>query len=121
MSLGSAAESQAKAAAEKADEAKKAPSLPPTRIDGEGEVELRTRFADWMTAPENPRFAMTIANRLWKRAFGVGVREPVTDLDVPEASVNPALLRHLAAEMVRLDFYLKQFMRLLYNTQTYQR
>ena len=104
-----------------ADEAKKAPSLPPTRIDGEGEVELRTRFADWMTAPENPRFAMTIANRLWKRAFGVGVREPVTDLDVPEASVNPALLRHLAAEMVRLDFDLKQFMRLLYNTQTYQR
>jgi len=88
---------------------------------GDDEAALRTRFADWMTAPENPRFAMTIANRLWKRAFGVGVREPVTDLDEPAASVNPALLHHLAAEMVRLDFDLKQFMRLLYNTQTYQR
>lgn len=104
-----------------ADEAKKAPAFSTARGDTESEVELRTRFADWMTAPENPRFAMTIANRLWKRAFGVGVREPVTDLDEPEASVNPALLRHLAAEMVRLDFDLKQFMRLLYNTQTYQR
>ncbi|MBP6782559.1 MAG: DUF1549 domain-containing protein [Verrucomicrobiales bacterium] len=87
----------------------------------QSEVELRTQFAEWMTAPENPRFAMTIANRLWKRAFGVGVREPVTDLDDPEASVNPPLLRHLAAEMVRLNFDMKQFMRLLYNTQTYQR
>lgn len=85
------------------------------------EPELRATFADWLTAPDNPRFAMTTANRMWKRAFGVGVREPVTDLDDPESSVNPPLLRHLAAEMVRLRFDLKQFMRLLYNTQTYQR
>jgi hypothetical protein len=83
--------------------------------------DLRTQFANWMTAPENPRFAMTIANRLWKRAFGVGVKEPVTDMDDPSASVNPALMQHLAAEMVRLKFDMKQFMRLLYNTQAYQR
>lgn len=102
-------------------DAVKTPALPAVLTDSAGEVDLRTQFAQWMTSPENPRFAMTIANRLWKRAFGVGVREPVTDLDEPEASVNPALLRHLAGEMVRLDFDLKQFMRLLYNTQTYQR
>ncbi|MDH4474977.1 MAG: DUF1549 domain-containing protein [Verrucomicrobiaceae bacterium] len=83
--------------------------------------DLRTQFAKWMTSPENPRFAMTIANRLWKRAFGVGVKEPVTDMDDPSASVNPALMGHLAAEMVRLKFDMKQFMRLLYNTQAYQR
>jgi hypothetical protein len=35
--------------------------------------------------------------------------------------VNPALMGHLAAEMVRLKFDMKQFMRLLYNTQAYQR
>jgi hypothetical protein len=64
---------------------------------------------------------MTIANRMWKRIFGVGIKEPVTDLDDPEASVNPALLHHLAAEMVRLKFDLKQFTRLLCNTQAYQR
>jgi hypothetical protein len=90
-------------------------------VQTKSEEDLRSQFAKWMTSPDNPRFAMTIANRLWKRAFGVGVREPVTDLDDPEASVNPPLLRHLAAEMVRLKFDLKQFMRLLYNTQTYQR
>lgn len=85
------------------------------------EEDLRAQFAKWMTSPDNPRFAMTIANRLWKRAFGVAVREPVTDLDDPESAVNPPLLRHLSAEMVRLKFDLKEFMRLLYNTQTYQR
>jgi hypothetical protein len=85
------------------------------------EEDLRTQFAKWMTSPDNPRFAMTIANRMWKRAFGVGIREPVTDLDDPNASVNPQLLYHLAAEMVRVKFDLKQFMRLLYNTQAYQR
>ena len=90
-------------------------------VQTKSEEDLRAQFAKWMTSPDNPRFAMTIANRLWKRAFGIGVREPVTDLDDPEASVNPPLLRHLAAEMVRLKFDLKQFMRLLYNTQTYQR
>ena len=82
---------------------------------------LREVFADWMTSPDNPRFAMTIANRMWKLAFGVGVKEPVTDLDDPNASSNPALLHHLANEMVRLKFDLRAFMRLLYNTQTYQR
>ena len=90
-------------------------------VQTKSEEDLRAQFAKWMTSPENPRFAMTIANRLWKRAFGVGVKEPVTDIDDPNAAVNPALLRHLAAEMVRLKFDMKQFMRLLYNTQTYQR
>ncbi len=83
--------------------------------------DLRTQFAKWLTSPDNPRFAMTIANRMWKRVFGVGIKEPVTDLDDPNASVNPALLHHLAAEMVRVKFDLKQFMRVLCNTQAYQR
>ncbi|MDP7205393.1 MAG: DUF1549 domain-containing protein, partial [Pirellulaceae bacterium] len=39
----------------------------------------RTAFADWLVASRNPRFAKTIANRLWKRAFGVGLIEPVDD------------------------------------------
>jgi hypothetical protein len=90
-------------------------------VQTKNEEDLRTQFAKWMTSPDNPRFAMTIANRMWKRIFGVGIKEPVTDLDDPEACVNPALLHHLAAEMVRLKFDLKQFTRLLCNTQAYQR
>ncbi|WP_395717793.1 DUF1549 domain-containing protein [Prosthecobacter sp.] len=99
------------------DKAKKAYQ----NVQTKNEEELRVQFAKWMTSPDNPRFAMTIANRMWKRVFGLGVKEPVTDLDDPASSVNPPLLHHLGSEMVRLKFDLKQFMRLLCNTQAYQR
>ncbi|TDU81140.1 SLA1 Homology Domain 1 (SHD1) protein [Prosthecobacter fusiformis] len=87
----------------------------------EDDSQLRDVFATWMTSPDNPRFAMTIANRLWKQVFGVGLKEPITDLDDPSASSNPLLLQHLGREMVRLKFDIRAFMRLLCNTQTYQR
>ena len=85
------------------------------------EEKLRESFANWMTHPQNPRFSMAIANRMWKRAFGVGVIDPVTNLDNPdEDASNPELLKHLANEMVRVKFDLKQFMRIVYNTRAYQ-
>lgn len=84
------------------------------------EEKLRTSFANWMTHPQNPRFAMTIANRMWKRAFGAGVAEPVTNIDDPSNASNPELIKHLANEMVRVKFDLKQFMRIVYNTRAYQ-
>ena len=82
---------------------------------------LRDIFANWMTSPDNPRFAMVIANRMWKLMFGAGVQEPVEDLDDPSAASNPELLFHLADEMRRLKFDLRGFLRVLCNTQTYQR
>lgn len=91
------------------------------KAKGKKEVDDRDVFAKWLTSPDNPRFAMTIANRLWKFAFGVGIKEPVTDLDDPNAASNPELLRHLSSEMVRLNFDLRAFMRLICNTDTYQR
>ncbi|HCN76772.1 MAG TPA: hypothetical protein DIT13_06210 [Verrucomicrobiales bacterium] len=84
------------------------------------EEKLRTSFANWMTHPQNPRFAMTIANRMWKRAFGAGINEPVTNIDDPDQSANPELLKHLAEEMKRVKFNLKEFMRIIYNTRAYQ-
>ncbi len=82
---------------------------------------LREAFGAWMTHPSNPRFAMTIANRMWARAMGVGFTQAVTNIDNPDHSYNPALIRHLAGEMVRLKFNLKEFQRVIYNTKTYQR
>jgi len=82
---------------------------------------LREAFANWMTHPTNPRFAMTIANRMWARAMGVGLTQSVTNIDDPDRSYNPALSRHLASEMVRLKFNLKEFQRVVYNSKTYQR
>ena len=81
----------------------------------------REAFADWVTSPANPRFTQTIANRMWKKAFGVGLIEPEDDLrDETEAS-NPELMSFLTEELKRLDYNLKEFQRVIYNTEAYQR
>ncbi|WP_009960472.1 DUF1549 domain-containing protein [Verrucomicrobium spinosum] len=82
---------------------------------------LRDNFAKWMTHPSNPRFAMTIANRLWAHTFGMGLTPTVRNLDHPEEAYNPELLQHLSNEMVRVKFNMKEYLRILYNTKTYQR
>ena len=64
-----------------------------------------------MTSSENPRFAAAIANRLWKKFFGIAVKEPVTDLDVLENATNPELLRFIAQFMKDVDFDLRKFQR----------
>ncbi len=81
---------------------------------------LRASFAKWLTHEKNPRFAVTIANRLWKRSFGLGVKEPLEDLDDLSKSSNPALLLLLGQVMVKADFDLREFQRVLFNTKAYQ-
>jgi hypothetical protein len=95
-------------------------NLPAYKQKMKSAEELRPAFAKWVTDPSNPRFAMAIANRMWKRAFGQGISEPVTNIDDPKQSVNPELLVHLAEEMKRVKFDIKAFMRIIYNTRAYQ-
>jgi len=83
--------------------------------------QLRNEFADWITHPENPRFATAIANRIWKKVFGLAVQEPVSDLDDPAGASNPELLRHITTYMVQAKFDLREFQRILFNTAAYQR
>lgn len=81
----------------------------------------RVAFARWLTSKDNPRFAKTIANRLWKQVFGVGQIEPVDDMMDDTVAENPELMTFLESEMKRLDFDMKEFLRILLNTETYQR
>jgi hypothetical protein len=78
-------------------------------------------FARWLTSPKNPRFTTAIANRLWKRAMGVGVIEPVDDFRRGADPSNPELMAYLTQLMIDLKYDLKQYYRILYNTKTYQR
>ncbi len=85
---------------------------------GENPLEV---YAKWMTSKENPRFTKVISNRLWKKAFGVGLIEPVDELmDNTEAS-NPELMSYLERLMISLNYDMKAYMRILMNTKTYQR
>ncbi len=81
---------------------------------------LRDSFASWMTHPDNPRFAANIANRMWKQMFGIAVHEPIYDLDDLKKGSHPELLAGLAQLMVILKFDLREFQRVVFNTQAYQ-
>jgi hypothetical protein len=81
----------------------------------------REAYAAWLTSPENPLFAKTIANRLFKKAFGVGLIEPIDDIKDDSPCQNAELLDFLTQEMIRLDFDQREFLRTLYFTQAYRR
>lgn len=81
----------------------------------------REQYAAWLTSSQNPRFAKTIANRLWKKVMGVGLIEPVDDIKDDTVSENDELLDFLTQEIVRLKFNQKEFLRTLMYTKTYQR
>jgi hypothetical protein len=83
--------------------------------------QLRNQFASWMVHPDNPRFASNIANRVWKKVFGIAVQEPVADLDDPKAASNPDLLAQITTYMKQSKFNLREFQRILLNTAAYQR
>ena len=86
----------------------------------EGESRIAA-YGRWMTAQDNPRFTKTIANRLWKRVMGIGLIEPVDNLTEETEATNPELLAYLEGLLVELDYDLKAYYRVLYNTKTYQR
>jgi hypothetical protein len=81
----------------------------------------REAYAAWLTSPQNPRFTMVMANRLWKRFFGLGVIEPADNLRDATKPVNPALMKHLEAALIAAGYDLRQFIRVLANSRTYQR
>lgn len=78
-------------------------------------------YAEWMTSPDNPNFATVIANRLWKKAFGVALIEPVNEMKDGDEASHPRVMKLLRKSMIDLDFDMKQYLRILYNTRAYQR
>ncbi len=92
----------------------------PQQINGAQQIDSRMAYADWLTSSENPRFAKVMANRLWKRAMGIGLIEPVDDLTKHTVASNPELLDYLTDVFIELDFDMKQLQRAILNSKTYQ-
>lgn len=80
----------------------------------------RVVLANWITSPSNDFFSAAIANRLWKHFFRTGLVEPVDDLRATNPPSNPALMKSLQGELVASGFDLRQLMRLILNSHTYQ-
>ena len=78
-------------------------------------------YVDWLIDKNNERFTLVIANRMWKHAMGKGLIEPLDQLTDDSVADDPELMEYLETMMVALDYDLKQFLRVLYNTEYFQR
>ncbi|MBU62193.1 MAG: hypothetical protein CMI26_06790 [Opitutae bacterium] len=85
------------------------------------EIGSREAYANWLASDANPRFTTVIANRLWKKVMGIGLIEPVDNMMDDTTATNPELLEYLDKLMVALDYDIKEFLRVLYNTKTFNR
>jgi hypothetical protein len=99
---------------------------PPRPLDGkalpmESPEDRREALADWLVSPDNPYFARAIVNRIWANFFGVGLVEAVDDMRMTNPSSNPALLAASAEYLVKHNYDLKQLMRAILQSETYQR
>ncbi len=86
--------------------------------DGERPIES---YAKWMASKENPRFTLVIANRLWKKAMGMGLIEPVDEITDSTVPSNPQLMTFLENTMKDLNYDMKEYLRMIFNSATYQR
>jgi len=83
--------------------------------------DRRTAYARWLTAPENPFFARGLVNRMWSYFFHRGIIEPVDDIRSTNPPINPELLDALTKDFIASRFDLRQLMRRIVTSQTYQR
>jgi hypothetical protein len=97
----------------------------PTGLGGETldirpDDDPRHALADWMADKENPFFARSLVNRYWKHFFGRGLVDPEDDMRVTNPASNPELLDALAKSFVESGFDLKQLVRTIATSSTYQ-
>ena len=99
---------------------------PPAPLDGDvipsdATGDRREALAVWLTSPDNPYFSRAIVNRVWANFMTVGLVEPVDDLRVSNPASNALLLDKLADYLVENDYDLKTLMRVILQSEAYQR
>ncbi len=80
----------------------------------------RQALVDWMTDKSNPYFAPALVNRYWKHFFGRGLVDPEDDMRVTNPATNPELLAALAEHFTASGYDLKDLVRTICRSQTYQ-
>jgi hypothetical protein len=100
--------------------------VPPKFLQGDApkvaaEGAYRPLLAEWMTDKKNPYFSRAMVNRLWAQLFGRGLVNPIDDMHDGNKASHPQLLADLSAEFAANGFDVKQFLRSVCNSETYQR
>lgn len=82
--------------------------------------DARQALVDWMTSSQNRFFARSLVNRYWKHFFNRGLVEPEDDMRDTNPATNPELLDALAKSFSESGYDLKQLVRTICNSSTYQ-
>ena len=90
-------------------------------LDIHSTEDRREYLAHWLTSPDNPYFTRAIVNRVWAAYFGIGIVNAVDDLRASNPASNPALMQALGEHLVAHHFDIKALMRVILNSETYQR
>ncbi|MHC4878525.1 MAG: DUF1549 domain-containing protein [Planctomycetota bacterium] len=80
----------------------------------------RQHLAAWITSPDNQYFAKSYVNRIWGYLMGVGLIEPLDDIRAGNPPTNPELLDELTQKFIASGFNVRELMRTICQSRTYQ-
>jgi hypothetical protein len=89
-------------------------------LDVPAERDPRHLLVDWMASKDNKFFASALVNRYWKHFFDRGIVEPEDDMRETNPPTNPELLKGLAEHFIAHNFDLKDLVRTICKSNTYQ-
>ena len=81
----------------------------------------RQQLSIWMASPDNPYVARAAVNRVWALLFGRGLVDPVDDLGPHNPASHPEVLELLTEYFIETDYDLRNLLRTICATKTYQR
>jgi hypothetical protein len=99
--------------------------LPPKPLDAKALPETvpgdtRVYFAKWLASADNPFFARSLVNRLWRNFMGRGLIEPVDDLRATNPATNDELPDELVKDFTDHNFDINHMIRTIMQSATYQ-
>lgn len=81
----------------------------------------RLTLARWLVDENNPLTSRVIANRYWEQLFGIGIVSSSEEFGAQgDLPYHPELLDWLATELVRLNWDMKAFIKLLVTSAAYR-
>ena len=81
----------------------------------------RLQLAEWLTHPQHPQTARVMTNRVWLHLFGEGLVQTPDDFGISgERPTHPELLDHLTNRFIQSGWSIKQLIRDIVLSRTYQ-
>ncbi len=88
---------------------------------GMSDEARRKALADQITDKDNPWFAAAFVNRMWGEFMGQSFYSPIDDLGPQKDAMMPTVLARVAGSFRGNDYDIKQLIRDIMNSDTYQR